>query len=146
MEEWRLADGRLLRVGKLSQAEIARQVGVNCARVRDWAKPVAKAGINRLRKRKVKGATAKLTHQPRQGLKPFLDRSALACDLTTDHWTLERVHKLIKLELGVSYPPNYLDRRLPTLGFSLQRPMLHAIVNYTDKNVGFITPSTREST
>jgi len=51
MEERRLDGGRLLKAGKLSQAEIARQLGVSRATVSDWAKKVEKAGIRGLYKR-----------------------------------------------------------------------------------------------
>jgi transposase len=49
------AGGRLLKAGKLSQAEIARQVGVSRATVSDWAKVVESQGI------KARGVEAKLS-------------------------------------------------------------------------------------
>ena len=45
MEERRLAGGRLLKAGKLSQAEIARQLGVSRATVSDWAKTIEAKGM-----------------------------------------------------------------------------------------------------
>ena len=51
MEERRLEGGRLLQEGKLSQAEIARQLGVSRATISDWAKIVKAKGIGGLRKR-----------------------------------------------------------------------------------------------
>ena len=126
MEERRLAGGRLLKAGKLSQAEIARQLSVSRASVSAWAKHVSKEGIKGLRKRNAKGSTSKLTPEHRQALKRLLDRGALACGCSTDRWTLERVHKLIKREFGVIYHPNYLNRLLRKLGFSLQKPVPRA--------------------
>ena len=57
MEERRLEGGRLLKAGKLSPAEIARQLGVSRATVSEWAKKVEAEGIRGLRKRTAKGGT-----------------------------------------------------------------------------------------
>ena len=84
MEERRLAGGRLLKAGKLSQAEIARQLGVSRATVSDWAKKLEAEGIRGLRKRTAKGGTSKLTKEQKQKLKRLLDRGALACGFSTD--------------------------------------------------------------
>ena len=48
MEERRLEGGRLLKAGKLSQAEIARQLGVSRATASDWAKTIKAKGIKGL--------------------------------------------------------------------------------------------------
>jgi transposase len=127
MEERRLEGGRLLKAGKLTQAEIARQLGVSRATVSDWAKKVEAEGIRGLRKRTAKGGTSKLTKEKRQRLKRLLDRGALANGFSTDRWTLERVRQLIQRELKVSYHPNYLNRWLRSLGFSPQQPLPQAI-------------------
>jgi transposase len=127
MEERRLEGGRLLRAGTLSQAEIARQLGVSRATVSDWAKKVEKEGIRGLRKRKAVGSRSKLTQEQKQKLKRLLDRGALACGFSTDRWTLERVCELIQREFGVSYHPNYLNRLLDRLGFSPQKPLPQAV-------------------
>lgn len=127
MEERRLEGGRLLKAGKLSRAEIARQVGVSRAAVSGWAKKVEKGGIGGLRKRTAKGGKSKLTKEQKQKLKRFLDRGALACGFSTDRWTLQRVGELIERELGVSYHPNYLNRLLDKLGFSPQKPLPRAV-------------------
>jgi len=127
MEERRLTGGRLLKAGKLSQAEIARELGVSRATVSDWAKKVKAAGIRGLRKRIAKGGTSKLTKEQKQRLKRLLDRGALAHGFSTDRWTLQRVYELIQQEFKVSYHPNYLNRLLENLGFSPQKPLPNAI-------------------
>jgi putative transposase len=127
MEERRLEGGRLLKAGKLSQSEIARQVGVSRTSVSVWAKQVAEEGINRLRKRKAQGSASKLTQTQKQMLKRLLDRGAIACDFPTDRWTLERVRELIQREFGITYHPNYLNRLLRNLGFSRQKPLPRAV-------------------
>lgn len=127
LEERRLEGGRLLKAGKLSQAEIARQLRVSRATVSDWAKTVEVEGIGGLRKRTAKGGTSKLTNEQQQRLKRLLDRGALANHFSTDRWTLERVRQLIQREFEVTYHRNYLNRLLRQLGFSLQQPLPQAI-------------------
>jgi transposase len=127
MEERRLEGGRLLKAGKLSQAEIARQVGVSRATVSEWAKIVKDKGIRGLHRRKAIGGISKLTETQKQKLKRWLDRGALACGFETDRWTLQRVVELIEREFKVTYHPNYLNRLLVKLGFSWQMPMPQAI-------------------
>jgi transposase len=127
MEERRLEGGRLLKAGKLTQAEIARQLGVSRATVSDWAKKVEAEGIRGLRKRTAKGGASKLTNEQKQRLKRLLDCGALASGFPADRWTLERVRQLIQREFKVSYHPNYLNRLLRSLGFSPQRPLPQAI-------------------
>lgn len=127
MEERRLEGGRLLQEGKLSQAEIARQVGVSRTTVSDWAKIVKAKGIRALRKKKAPGSESKLSKSQKGKLKRMLDRGAVACGFPTDRWTLERVRQLIEREFEVSYHPNYLNRLLRSLGFSPQRPLPQAI-------------------
>ena len=127
MEERRREGGRLLKAGKLSQAEIARQLGVSRATVSDWAKKQEAEGMRGLRKKAVKGGTSKLTREQKQKLKRLLDRGALACGFSTDRWTLQRVQEVIQREFEVSYHPNYLNRLLYRLGFSPQKPLPTAV-------------------
>lgn len=127
MEERRLEGGRLLKAGKLSQAEIARQLGVSRATVSNWAKTVEAKGIRGLRKRKAAGVQSKLSGAQKQKLKRMLDRGALANGFPTDRWTLSRVQQLIQQKFEVTYHPNYLNRLLRGLGFSPQKPLPQAI-------------------
>ena len=127
MEERRLKGGRLLRAGKLSQAEISRQLGVSRATVSDWAKTIEAQGVRGLRKRKAAGSRSKLSTPQKQKLKRMLDRGALAYGFPTDRWTLVRVRQLIRQKFDVSYHPNYLNRLLRKLGFSPQKPLPQAI-------------------
>jgi putative transposase len=127
MEERRLEGGRLLKAGKLSQAEIARQLGVSRATVSDWAKTVEAKGIRGLRKRKAAGSQSKLEPSQKQKLKYMLDRGALANGFPTDRWTLERVRQLIQKKFEISYHANYLNRLLRNLGYSPQKPLSQAV-------------------
>lgn len=127
MEERRLEGGRLLKVGKLSQAEIARQLGVSRATVSDWAKIIKAKDIRGLRKRKAAGIQSKLKPAQKQKLKYMLDRGALANGFPTDRWTLRRVQQLIQQKFKITYHPKYLNRLLRNLGFSPQKPLPQAI-------------------
>lgn len=103
MEQRRREAARLLRQGKLSQAEIARRLGVSRATVCDWAKQLAAGGLRALRRR--------------------LRRGALAAGFATDRWTMGRVRQLIEREFGVRYHRNYVNRLLVSVGWSLQQPL-----------------------
>lgn len=127
MEERRLEGGRLLKAGKLTQAEIARNLGVSRTTVNDWAKQVKAEGLRGLRRRTAKGGTSKLTKEQKQKLKRLLERGALANGYSTDRWTLQRVQELIEREFAVSYHSNYLNRLLDSLGFSPQKPLPQAV-------------------
>ena len=127
MEERRLEGGRLLKADKMSQAEIARQLGVSRTTVSNWAMTLEAKGIRGLRKRKATGSQSKLNSSQKQKLKYMLDRGALANGFPTDRWTLERVGQLIWQKFEVRYHPNYLNRLLRSLGFSPQKPLPQAI-------------------
>jgi transposase len=126
MEERRLEGGRLLREGKFSKAEIARQLGVTRGSVTVWSKTIEAGGLRRLRQRKSSGRKSKLTAEIKKKLKRFLDRGALAAGFPTDRWTLVRVSELLKKEFGISYHPNALGRVLDQLGYSVQKPLPRA--------------------
>ena len=126
MEERRLEGGRLLKAGKLSQAEIARKLDVSRATVSEWAKVVEAKGLKGLRKRKAPGSQSKLDKSQKQKLKAMLDQGALSNGFSTDRWTLKRVRQLIQKTFGVSYHRNYLNRFLRDLGYSLQKPLPQA--------------------
>jgi transposase len=127
IEERRLEGGRLLKAGKVSQAEIVRQLGVSRATVSDWTKKLAVEGMHGLRKRTAKGGTSKLAKEQKQKLKRLLGRGAFACGFSTDRWTLERVQELIQREFAVTYHPNKLNRLLDKLGFGPQKPLPTAV-------------------
>ena len=81
MEERRLEGGRLLKEGKMSQAEIARHLGVvSRATVSDWAQMVKAKDIGGLRKKKAPGSQSKLSKVQKEKLKRMLDRGALRVD------------------------------------------------------------------
>jgi len=95
MEERRLEGACLLKEGKLTKAEIARQLGVTRGSVTAWAKTLETGGMRRLREHKSSGRPSKLTAEVKKKLKRLLDRGALAAGFPTDCWTLVRVSELL---------------------------------------------------
>jgi len=127
MEERRMAGARLLKAGRLSQAEIARELDVSRATVNDWAKRLQSGGRRQLRHRKASGCRAKLTRDQQKALLRQLKRGALAAGFETDRWTGPRIQSLIEREFGVSYHARYLPRLLHKLDWSRQLPLARAV-------------------
>ena len=126
MEERRLAGATLLRQGRLSQAEIARQLGASRASVSRWAATLAQDGQRGLEARPIPGRSPRLDEKAWARLGRLLDRGAMAAGFATERWTLERIAALIEREFGVHYHPGYLERPLKAHGFSVQRPATRA--------------------
>jgi putative transposase len=126
MEERRLAAARLLGQGRLSQADIARQLGVSRASVCRWAATLAQEGGRGLQARSITGRPPRLGGKAWARLGRFLDRGAMAAGFDTERWTLKRIAALIEREFGVNYHPRYLERPLKAHGFSVQRPATRA--------------------
>jgi len=100
MEERRLEAARLLRQGRLSQAKIARHVGVSRASVCRWAATLAQEGLRGLQARPIPGQLPRLDEKAWTRLGRLLDQGAIAAGFTTKRWTLERIAALIERELG----------------------------------------------
>ena len=126
MEERRLEAARLLRQGRLSQAEIAQQLGASRASVSRWAATLAQDGQRGLEARPIPGRSPRLDEKAWVRLGRLLDRGAMAASFATERWTLKRIAALIEREFGVRYHPRYLERPLRAHGFSVQRPATRA--------------------
>jgi transposase len=126
MEERRLAAARLLREGRFSQAEIARQLGVSRASVSRWAATLAQDGPRGLEARPIPGRSPRLDDKAWARLGRLLDRGAMAAGFATERWTLKRIAALIEREFGIHYHPRSLERPLKAHGFSVQRPATRA--------------------
>jgi transposase len=126
MEERRLAGATLLRQGRLSQAEIARHVGVSRASVCRWATTLAQEGRRGLEARPIPGRSPRLDEKAWARLGRLLDRGAMAAGFATERWTLGRIAALIEREFGIPDHPRYLERPLQAHGFSVQRPATRA--------------------
>ncbi len=126
MEERRLAAAALVREGRLSQVQIARQLGVSRASVSRWAATLAQEGRRGLAARARTGRPPRLDPRAWVGLGRLLDRGAMAAGFATERWTLKRIAALIEREFQVHYHPRYLERPLKAHGFSVQRPATRA--------------------
>ena len=124
MEERRLQGAQLLKAGKLSQAEIARQLGVSRTAVTRWAQQLATG--QSLRQRIAPGRPPKLTRAQQQTLRRLLKRGGRAAGFSTERWTLERIQRVIEHEFGVTYHVHSLSDVLDNLGWSLQQPLARA--------------------
>jgi transposase len=128
LEERRLTAGRLLQAGQLSQAEIARQMGVSRTAVCTWAKRLQGAlqEISCLANRPRPGRPPRLTPEQWQDVLHLLRQGAQTAGFEDARWTLQRVRTLIQHEFSVTYHARYLSRRLKASGWSVQKPAVVA--------------------
>jgi putative transposase len=121
MEERRLEGARLLKAGRLSQAAIARQLGVSRTAVTKWKKQLTESGLRGLKARRPRGRSRKLSANQCQRLVSMLKRGARAHGFATDRWTQRRMQQVIAREFGVTYHPKYVGRLMKALDWSVQR-------------------------
>jgi transposase len=126
LEERRLAAARLLRQGHMTQAAIARHLGVSRASVCRWASVLREQGRRGLRARPRAGRSSRLDGRAWARLGRLLASGAAAAGFGTERWTLKRIAVLIRREFGVRYHFRYLERPLRAYGFTVQRPATRA--------------------
>lgn len=128
LEERRLEAGRMLRAGRLSQAEIARRLGVSRMAVSLWARRLRseRQRLAALKRRPKPGRPPRLTPQQWQELLAILEQGATRSGFDTERWTLPRLHAVLRRHWGVSYHTAYLSVRLRELGWSVQVPASRA--------------------
>ncbi len=127
MAERRRVGGRLLKGGKLTHAEIGRQLGVSRAAVGQWAGQMAQGGLRALKRHRPSGRPPKLSEAQRRAVTQRLKRGARQAGFPSERWTLPRVRTLIQQVCGVNYHPNYVGRLLAQWDWSLQKPQARAI-------------------
>ena len=111
-EERRLAAAALLRQGRLSQAAIARRLGVSGARVCRWAATLAQEGRRGLRARPRTGRPGRLDAAAWARLGQLLARRAVAAGLETEQWSSQQDFALSGL-----IPPRFCpDPLRPAIG------------------------------
>ncbi len=120
MEERRLHGARLLEDG-VSQAEVARQLGVKRQSVHEWAKVMATEGEKGLA-RVPTGRKPRLNSVQLGQLAEHLQNGPQAHGYATALWTTERIAKLIYRQFGVRYHRDHVGRLLGQMGWSCQRP------------------------
>src|SRR6266550_3419822 len=112
MAERRGAAAQLLGAKHLSQAEIARQLGVSRAAVTKWKQQMDRAGRDALRGRRASGRPPRLTEAQWDQLLGLLQRGAHAARFDTERWTLRRIARVIEQTFKVRYQEGSLSRAL----------------------------------
>jgi transposase len=126
LERRRFGALRLLQKG-LSEAEVARKVGVHRQSVNRWAKQIREQGREGLKKAGRAGRKSRLSEAGLKRLESGLKRGPEVLGYETNLWTLERVAELIERDCGVKYHPGHVGWLLGKLGWSCQRPTGRAL-------------------
>lgn len=126
LEARRKQAGRLFAAGRLSQADIARRLGVTRTSVHRWYAAWKRDGAAALRGARRAGRKPRLEKADLQVLDQSLREGAAAWGFSTDLWTLPRVARVIKEITGVEYHPGHVWRILQGLNWSRQRPVRRA--------------------
>jgi len=126
LERRRLEAAWLLTQG-VSEAEVARRVGVHRQSVNRWAKQLSVQGREGLKAAPRAGRKPKLDNEKLERLQEDLKKGPEAFGYGTGLWTVERVAEVIRSRLGVEYHPGHVWRLLGKLGWSCQRPVGRAL-------------------
>jgi transposase len=116
----------LLQQG-LTQAEVARAVGVDARSVRRWKHDLRWGGRAALQAVPASGRPLKLNQDQRQRLEKQLLKGAQAAGFATDLWTCPRVAEHIERTFGVRYHVDHVCRLLHALHWSPQKPTRKAV-------------------
>jgi transposase len=127
MEERRLRAADLFADG-VSQAEIARQLGVCHQSVSDWHGAWKEGGKEALRGAGRAGRRPKLTAEQLAEVETALEQGPKANGYATELWTLARVAEVIERVTGVRFHRGHVWRILrEQLGWTRQRPARRAV-------------------
>jgi len=126
LEDRRLAAATLMRQGPMTQAAIARHLGVSRASVCRWAAAMRERGRRGRRARPRTGRPPRLDARAWARLDRLLAGGAAAAGFGTERWPLKRIAALIRREFGVPHHPRHLERPLQAHGFTVQRPATRA--------------------
>jgi transposase len=126
LERRRMQAARLLEEG-LSEAEVARQVGVHRQSVNRWAKRLFSGGPLALKRATRTGRPPQLSAEDLRRIERSLMRGPEALGYETSLWTAWRVVDLIEQECGVKYSTVHAWRILRALGWTPQRPTRRAL-------------------
>ena len=121
LERRRLQAARLLEQG-LTEAEVARRLGVHRQSVNRWAKALKVEGRAGLHRAPRAGRPPKLNEAEMAQLEQCLKQGPEQFGYLSGLWTLARVAKLIEQQHGVRYDASQVWRILRKLNWSCQRP------------------------
>jgi transposase len=117
---------RLLEKG-LSEAEVARQVGVHRQSVNRWSKQLVSGGRSALKRAAHTGRPPQLSATDLRRIEQGLERGPEALGYATSLWTSWRVADLIERECRVKYSTVHAWRVLRSLGWTPQGPARRAL-------------------
>lgn len=126
LERRRRQAARLLQKG-VSEAEVARRVGVHRQSVNRWAQQLAEGGVAALTRAPRTGRPSQLSTDDLRRITQGLTRGPEALGYRTSLWTAWRVADLIARESGVTYSTVHAWRVLRALGWTPQRPAGRAL-------------------
>lgn len=121
LKKRRVKGGALLDEG-MSQAEVARRVGVSRESVRRWA-AMSPTELNKVR---TLGRPSRLKAAERERLREILLAGPKAAGFQTELWTVPRVRRTIAQRLGLKFSTVHVWRLLGQLGFSPQKAVSRA--------------------
>jgi transposase len=126
LETRRMKAATLLRTG-LSEAEVARRVGVHRQSVNRWARGLQESGVRALKKAGRAGRKPKLAASDLRRIERGLKHGPEQLGYEAGLWTTARVAELICLETGVRFSTSHVWTILRRLGWSCQRPVGRAL-------------------
>src|SRR5688572_19698509 len=126
LEARRKEAARQFAIGRLTQAQIARRLGVSRTSVHRWHAAWRGGGTPALRRAGRAGRKPRLEKTDLRALDQTLREGALASGFSTDLWTLPRVARVIRELTGVGYHPGHVWRILRRLEWTRQRPARRA--------------------
>ena len=127
MEARRMQAADLFAKGRLSQADIGRELGVSHQTVSDWHEKWRAGGKAALKSAGRAGRPPKVTPKQLAEVERALERGPKANGFPTDLWSLARVAEVIERVTGVHYHPGHVWRVLRQMGWSRQRPARRAV-------------------
>jgi transposase len=123
LERRRVKAAKLLNRG-ITQAEVARQVGVSRESVRRWANRIALDGLAGLKRAERTGRPGGLNGRDFRRLLELLEAGPEKSGYSNGLWTLDRVAAVIEKEFGVHYHRGHVWKLLQQkLNWSCQRPI-----------------------
>lgn len=124
-EKVRLKAGKFFNKG-ISQAEIARKLGVTPAAVNYWHIAWKKDSEKGLKSKGHPGFKSKLTDDKRILFKKAILKGPLAYGFETNLWTLSRLAVVMKKVARVKFGHNHTWEIVRELGFTCQKPQVRA--------------------
>jgi len=121
MRERRLRAAGYFSAGKMTLAEISRELQCSRQSVSRWYQQWRRGGAGALQGAGRAGRKPKLRRQQQRRLAAALRRGPRASGFDNDRWTLERVVALIEQLTGVSYHRGHVWKVLRGMGWELHR-------------------------